>query len=329
MRARAVALALLACAALPAHALDPASLWRTPDQRGDRLLSQGDAAGAAKTYRDPRRRAFAEARAGDHAAAARDLAPFDDVDAHYNRGNALARSGDLKGALAAYDQALKHDPNDADARHNRDLVARALDQPKQKDPKAGDNQGGDQKDRGDQTDQNQDPSQDAGDSGQKGKASQDEQGQQPKDGDQPGQQAKGEQKPSPAGSDAKEPAPRDAAQGADRAQRDPSGANEPQSSADEAEQAKRDAQAALASQQEARQDDTKNGEQAAAAPGDAARDGSPRGAATLPQRTEAQLAQEQWLRRIPDDPGGLLRRKFQIEHLRRQQQDGEAVEETP
>jgi Ca-activated chloride channel family protein len=26
---------------------------------------------------------------------------------------------------------------------------------------------------------------------------------------------------------------------------------------------------------------------------------------------------EQWLRRIPDDPGGLLRRKFRNEHQRR------------
>ncbi len=33
---------------------------------------------------------------------------------------------------------------------------------------------------------------------------------------------------------------------------------------------------------------------------------------------EAQLAAEQWLRRIPDDPGGLLRRKFQYQY---QQQD--------
>jgi Ca-activated chloride channel family protein len=36
--------------------------------------------------------------------------------------------------------------------------------------------------------------------------------------------------------------------------------------------------------------------------------------------TEQQLALDQWLRQIPDDPGGLLRRKFLIEHLMRQQQ---------
>ncbi|HKY90411.1 MAG TPA: tetratricopeptide repeat protein [Nevskiaceae bacterium] len=331
-RGRIAALALLAsaCAIAPAHAFDAASLWRTDDQRGDALLSKGDAAAAAKTYRDPRRRAYARAQAGDHAAAARDLAPLDDADAHYNRGNALARAGDLKGALAAYDRALAHDPDDADTRHNRDLVAKALEQPKGQDPKAGDNQGGDQKDRGDQTDQNQDPSRDAGDSGQKGNASQDEQGQQPKDGDQAGEQAQGEQQPSPSGSGAQpEPQP-DGARGQDSAQQNPASADKPpRSEAEEAEQARRDAQAALASQQAAQQDPAQSGEQAAMTPGDAARQGATQGAASRPQRTEAQLAQEQWLRRIPDDPGGLLRRKFQIEHLRRQGQEPDAPEDAP
>jgi Ca-activated chloride channel family protein len=35
---------------------------------------------------------------------------------------------------------------------------------------------------------------------------------------------------------------------------------------------------------------------------------------------EAELALEQWLRQIPVDPSGLLRRKFMLEHLRRQQE---------
>jgi len=34
---------------------------------------------------------------------------------------------------------------------------------------------------------------------------------------------------------------------------------------------------------------------------------------------ETELTPDQWLRLIPDDPSGLLRRKFMLEHLRRQQ----------
>ena len=38
------------------------------------------------------------------------------------------------------------------------------------------------------------------------------------------------------------------------------------------------------------------------------------------QASEDQQAVEQWLRRIPDDPGGLLRRKFQRQYEREQTQ---------
>lgn len=52
--------------------------------------------------------------------------------------------------------------------------------------------------------------------------------------------------------------------------------------------------------------------------------GLPRAAGRDPQDakreppTEQQLSEEQWLRRLPDDPGGLLRRKFLIQQLIRQ-----------
>ncbi|MGX5774063.1 tetratricopeptide repeat protein [Methylorubrum zatmanii] len=46
----------------------------------------------------------------------------------YNLGNALARSGDLKGALEAYDEALLYNPRDADAQANRSLIAKALEE---------------------------------------------------------------------------------------------------------------------------------------------------------------------------------------------------------
>lgn len=46
----------------------------------------------------------------------------------YNLGNALARSGDLKGALDAFDEALAYNPRDADAQANRSLIAKALEE---------------------------------------------------------------------------------------------------------------------------------------------------------------------------------------------------------
>ena len=40
------------------------------------------------------------------------------------------------------------------------------------------------------------------------------------------------------------------------------------------------------------------------------------------QKTEEEVALEQWLQQIPDDPGGLLRRKFMLEYINRQKGGG-------
>lgn len=101
-------------------------MWRTPDQRGQALLRQGDAAGAAQEFVDPQRKGHASLQAHDYAGASKTLSGVDTAEAHYNRGNALAHTGDLQGAIDAYDAALKLNPQHTDARHNRDVVAAAL-----------------------------------------------------------------------------------------------------------------------------------------------------------------------------------------------------------
>lgn len=106
-------------------------LWRTPDQQGRALLAAGQPANAAARFHDPRWQAYADLRAARYPQAAKLLAPFTDADSEYNHGNALAESGQLQAALAAYDAALKLAPADADIRHNRDLVERALRQQQQ------------------------------------------------------------------------------------------------------------------------------------------------------------------------------------------------------
>ncbi len=257
-----------------------AALWQTADQRGETLLRQGDAGAAAKTFADPRRRAYAELQAGDYAGAARDLATFDDSDAHYNRGNALAQGGDLAGALAAYDAALARDPNNRDARHNRDLVAQAV---KQQPPRKQAGQGG---------------------AGKQGKSGQ---------GDQSGQQGQGREGKTGQPQSAQAAAGKPGARGQpDQAGQAGAGRNPPVG--DSADQARRDAEAGLRRPAGTREPQASPDE---IAQGEAGRE---RGAASEEAPRERQLAREQWLRQIPDDPGGLLRRKFLIEHLMRQQQ---------
>jgi Ca-activated chloride channel family protein len=279
-------------------------LWRTPDQRGEQLLRQGDAATAARTFTTPQRKAYAELQAGDYAAAARDFAAFDDSDAHYNRGNALAHAGDLPAALKAYDAALARNPNNGDARHNRDLVAQALKQPQ---PPASSSR----EQSGKQT-----PGKDSGKGSDKGsqqgsktssassaQQSGDRQGGKAGRQQQAGQSGNASAAQEQAGARAAGTNPAPAPNAGDSAtQPQPSGGNE-------AEQARRDAESSLG-----HQENDRNQAGAGALAGNAPRTGQ-----WDATRSEQQLAQEQWLRQIPDDPGGLLRRKFMIEHLMRQQ----------
>ena len=113
-----------------AQASSWSDLWYRRDQQGQHALEAGDSKRAAELFADPRRQAYAQLQSEQYAAAAKRLEPFADADSQYNRGNALAKSGDLQGALNAYDGALKHADLESslrrDAQHNRDLVAGQL-----------------------------------------------------------------------------------------------------------------------------------------------------------------------------------------------------------
>jgi tetratricopeptide (TPR) repeat protein len=90
---------------------------------GRLLIGLGLPGLAAHVLDDPAWRAAALYKAGRYDAA---IALFRTGGrrASYNLGNALAKAGDLTGALAAYDEALRFNPRDADAQANRSLIAR-------------------------------------------------------------------------------------------------------------------------------------------------------------------------------------------------------------
>src|SRR5690606_20720152 len=83
---------------------------------------------AARLFEDPEWRAAAQYRAGDYESSATSLAALDSADSHYNRGTALARAGEIEGAIAAYDRALELDPEHEDALYSRDLLEKLLEQ---------------------------------------------------------------------------------------------------------------------------------------------------------------------------------------------------------
>ncbi|HZX80627.1 MAG TPA: tetratricopeptide repeat protein, partial [Lysobacter sp.] len=119
-RPRAAA-ALLAVALVPRPSF-AADLWLRPDQQAHRAIERG-----IERY-----------RRGDFEAAAEEFAKADGADAHYDRGNALAKAGRLQDAVAAYDEALRRRPGMPDAVANRQAVLRAL----QRKPPSGGGQSG-------------------------------------------------------------------------------------------------------------------------------------------------------------------------------------------
>ncbi|UZT76729.1 VWA domain-containing protein [Ectopseudomonas chengduensis] len=101
-------------------------LWLRPDQQGQRLLQAQRPAEAAQRFVDPQWQGKAFYEAEDYAAAAERFAKGDSAADHYNRGNALAKAGELEAALDAYEQALERQPELAAAQHNKALVEEAL-----------------------------------------------------------------------------------------------------------------------------------------------------------------------------------------------------------
>ena len=216
-------------------------LWQTPDQQGASALELDAPASAAALFEDPAWRATAHYRNQDFKAAAEDFAASGGIENHYNRGNALARAGDLNGALAAFDQVLSSDPEHEDAAFNKALIERLLDQQSQEQDASDQDENGEQKPQeGGQGEEEQDAS---------------------------------EQDPSQDAQNQQEGDTEDDAQDSEAAREQPESDQSQEEAAETSEQAVQEADEAL-------------------------------------DPEEAQ-ALEQWLKRVPDDPGGLLRRKFE------------------
>ncbi|WP_449440290.1 MULTISPECIES: tetratricopeptide repeat protein [Pseudomonas] len=235
----------------PSYAFDFEDLWLRPDQQGLHLLKKKRPAEAAQHFEDRQWQGVALYESGDYSGAAQRFAEGNDAHAHYNRGNALAKSGELEAALDAYEQALERQPDLRPAQTNKALVENLLKQKNTPAPVEPD------KTEGDETGTPQEP---------------------------------------PPG-----------------AATQPSNSGEPKS----------DAQTATP---DAEQSDT-----TVPRPGTNEVPGSELGdeqSTTPPLRPagdaidgEQRQALEQWLRKIPDDPGELLRRKFWYEQQQHQDQE--------
>jgi Ca-activated chloride channel family protein len=237
------------------QALEWADLWQRSDQREVEVLE-----GGVEAY-----------RRGDYAAAAERFSGESSLH-HYNRGNALALEGRLEEAIESYDQTLEATPDHEDAKFNRDIVEKLLEEQRQEaedgeqdqeGEEGGSGEESDSKDRGDSSSDESEPSQSSPDS--------------PQDSD-----SKGE---------------RDDAQ------------NDPNAGAEDSDAREADDQREQNAPEEPRQPDGD----------DQQPDATASAATNEPEQEPLSDQSEQWLRNIPDDPGGLMRRKFQYQAETRRQ----------
>ncbi len=127
---------LLLGAPQPSYAFSFQDLWLRPDQQGQHLLKNNRPAEAAERFQDPQWQGVALYEAGQYAEAVQRFAQGGDAYSHYNRGNALAKSGALEAAIDAYEQALEAQPDLQPALKNKALVESLMQQQAQDEPDA-------------------------------------------------------------------------------------------------------------------------------------------------------------------------------------------------
>ncbi len=223
-------------------------------------------------------------RSGDFAAAEQAFAGQDSAEAQYNLGNALAKQGKYDQAVDAYDRALRKQPGMADAIANRGAVERAR-QRQQGQGQSGKDSSG----RG------------AGNAGNSPNASRAAANAKPASTPPSNSQSTPSSEPAQSQAQARPSQPQPQPQ--PRTTEPPS-----DSAADQkAQQAADAAQRERMRQALARQSRGQDGKPVA---GQVAAD-------ETPEQRERRQALQAWLKRVPDDPGGLLKAKFQLEHERR------------
>ena len=272
----------------PTQAWEWSDLWLNQDQRAAHALKNGEAEQAIKQFKNQAWKGVAQHSAGDFESSAQTFEKLNSVLGTYNRGNALARMGQLEEAAKSYRDTLAKAPDHADAKFNLELVEKLLKQ---------------------QQEQNKDKPQNGGE-GNKQDQEKESDAQQGAE-EQPSEQQKNQDEQDRSGKDSKKD-PQDTA-------------TEAKQDVKDAKQGKSQAKKEMPEKKEAADKKPEENKQAGKQ-GETGADKPRQENKTAPDSegevNEEDMALEQWLQQIPDDPGGLLRRKFMLEYINRQEGGG-------
>jgi len=287
-------------------------LWTTADQQGQKAFNAQNYEKAADSFANENWKAGAQYRAGEFTRALEQYSKSTDAQSLYNKGNTLANMQKFPEAVEAYEQALKKQPEYENASKNldyiKDLIAQQQkqqsdqknsEQNKDKSDKQSENQQQDQKNSTDDASQGNET-----DSDEAEKNSSDE-----------------------SDSEGSESSKNDEKESASKAQeQDTQSEPEPDSSEPESDEAKspEDYQQKNADKDESEQKPEEQAQAEAEPVTDKESEDEQQGENSTQSDVLSQLSQEeqqslkQWLQRIPDNPGKLLKIKFRNNTLLKQ-----------
>lgn len=292
----------------PVFALAWDDLWLRADQQADKAFQTGAFETASEVAQDPMLRGNASYQQGNYQQAIDEFANAKGAASIYNKGNALAKLGRYKEAIDAYDEALQQQANFPNAVTNKKHVEKLLKQQEKQQNKKNDSKKSEQD--GEKPDQADNPDQ-------KKEQNKEQQDQQAPDKQQEQNQQKGEQQD---------------------ASNEKNADNTEKSTEQKNNESKQDQnQQSNAFDQAAKEEEKKAEEPEQSAKQKPQQEQSPQQASSVDKNTntaaekeqraeqlsrEEKIAADQWLRRIPDNPGALLQRKFKYQYQQRRAPEG-------
>ena len=286
---------------------DSLSWWQTPfmndNQEALNSYQRGKYKDAVNKFNDEAWKASSLYKSGDYEGALNAFKSIPGPESLYNQGNALAKLGKLEDAINKYDQALSEAPDFDDARTNKKIVEDLLKQQQQQNQDQNQNENGDDGEQSDSQDNGQDNSDSPNSKQQSG-----DQNNQEGSNEQNGQQNDNEGQQS------------DQSQANDEQQNGGDNSQQPDDSEMNSQNESSDSQ-----QQNAEQEESDQGDSAQAQKDE--QQAEQEALAMQGQETELTDAEreelqrmESLMRRVPDDPAFLLKRKMQLEAQKRQRQ---------
>lgn len=294
---------------------DSLSWWQTPfmndNQEALNSYQRGKYKDAVNKFNDEAWKASSLYKSGDYEGALNAFKSIPGPESLYNQGNALAKLGKLEDAINKYDQALSEAPDFDDARTNKKIVEDLLKQQQQQQQDQNQNENGDDGEQSDSQDDGQDSSdnsdspnskQQSGDKNNQ-EGSNQQNGQQDNNEGQQSDQSQANDEQQSGGDNSQQPD--DSEMNSQNESSDSQQQNAEKEQSDQGDGAQQDSAQAQKDEQQAEQE-------AQAMQGQETE-------LTDAEKEELQRM-ESLMRRVPDDPAFLLKRKMQLEAQKRQRQ---------